>query len=396
MTFQKAVKRQAKLKVAISGPSGSGKTYSALLIASEMGKKIAVIDTENGSASLYADKFTFDTAEIAPPFTPDKFLTALNDAIVAGYDVVVMDSISHEWAGSGGLLDQKEMLDASGKGNSYTNWASITKKHETFKEAIVQADVHIIATMRSKQDYILQENQKGKQAPIKVGMAPVQRDGMEYEFTLTLDLSMNHSATVSKDRTSLFDGKVFVPTVETGKQLVDWLNGCTVADRPAPVHVPVTPDGANVLKFTDAEKQLLGKLPPAVISAFKSKGFKMQGSVELCRVNEWNNERIAKALGVLPADPAEEDIPFGETAKPAAPVVPAVPDAGDPTGISGMTEREASIVDFESTIKDAQEHHLNFLAKQVEASAILLPTDRERLLGQIEFHRKALMKKGAA
>lgn len=225
MSFKKAERKQAKLKIAITGPSGAGKTYSALEIAKGLGKKIALIDTENESASLYADRFEFDTLVIAPPYTIKKYAEAIKMAETAKYDVLIIDSISHAWAGEGGLLAKKESLDASGKGSSYTNWASITKEQEQFKAALLNSQIHLICTMRSKQDYILEINDKGKSAPKKVGMAPIQRDGMEYEFTTVFDLSMKHEAQASKDRTGLFDGQIFIPTPETGKQFTDWLAG---------------------------------------------------------------------------------------------------------------------------------------------------------------------------
>ena len=238
MTFQKAERKQAALKIAITGPSGSGKTFSALLIASGIGKKIAVVDTENGSASLYAsmDKgplagIGFDTLAIEPHYTIAKYIEAIDMAEKAKYDVLVIDGISHAWAGEGGLLSKKESLDQRG-GNSYTNWAGISKEHEQFKARLLNADIHLICTMRSKQDYVLELNDKGKSAPKKVGLAPIQRDGMEYEFTTVFDLAMDHNAVASKDRTSLFDGQVFKPTVETGKKILAWLMGGKPAQKP--------------------------------------------------------------------------------------------------------------------------------------------------------------------
>ena len=229
--FQKAERRQAKLRILITGPSGAGKTFSALLIASGIGKRIAVADSENRSASICADRtegplagLAFDIMDIEPPYTVDKFTAAIDAAIAAKYDVLILDSISHEWAGEGGLLSKKKALDQRG-GNSYTNWAGITKEHEIFKARLINADIHLICTARSKQDYVLEMNEKGKQAPKKVGMAPIQRDGVEYEFTTAFDLAMDHNAVASKDRTSLFDGQVFKPTVETGKKILAWLMG---------------------------------------------------------------------------------------------------------------------------------------------------------------------------
>lgn len=222
ITFKKAERRQAKLKLALTGPSGSGKTMSALFLASGIGEKIAVIDTENSSASLYADRFEFDTLTLEPPYTIQKYVEAIRAAQAAGYDVLVIDSLSHAWAGAGGLLAKKEALDARG-GNSFANWGGISKEHEQFKAMLLNCNIHLICTMRSKQDYVLEINEKGKSAPRKVGLAPIQREGMEYEFTTVFDLGMDHNAQASKDRTGLFDGQIFQPSKATGETLMNWL-----------------------------------------------------------------------------------------------------------------------------------------------------------------------------
>lgn len=226
--FKKAERKRAWLKVAMTGPSGSGKTMSALrLLRGFLGPeaKIALIDTENDSASLYSHITEFDSLNIDPPYTTEKYIAAIKAAIDHKYDGLIIDSISHAWAGEGGLLDQKEILDARvGKGetNKFANWAGITKKHEQFKGWLLKADIHLICTMRSKQDYVLGEGNK----PQKVGMAPIQREGMEYELTTVFDFAMNHSAASSKDRTELFDGKIVsLVTEDTGKLLREWYEG---------------------------------------------------------------------------------------------------------------------------------------------------------------------------
>ncbi len=221
--FQKAQRKNAKLRIAVTGPSGSGKTYSALRLAKGLGSKIAFIDTENGSASLYSDKFEFDVLELTAPFTTEKYIEAIKFAEKSGYDVLVIDSISHAWNSVGGLLEQKSQIDKRG-GNSYTNWASITPKQELFITAMTQSSVHLISTMRSKQGYAIETNEKGKSAPKKIGLEAVQREGMEYEFTTVFDVGMTHEASVSKDRTGLFMDKIFQVTEETGRELIAWLS----------------------------------------------------------------------------------------------------------------------------------------------------------------------------
>jgi hypothetical protein len=223
--FKKATKSQAKAKIAITGPSGSGKTLSSLLLAKGLGGKVAVIDTENSSASLYEDKFPgweYFVLNIEPPYTAQKYIQAIDAAINEGFETLIIDSLSHVWAAEGGLLQQKEALDSRG-GNSYTNWGSITKLYEQLKSKLLHTPINIIVTMRSKQDYVVETNDRGKQAPRKVGLAPIMRDGMEYEFTTVFDISMDHQFTVSKDRTSLFDGVIGTITEKTGKQILNWL-----------------------------------------------------------------------------------------------------------------------------------------------------------------------------
>jgi hypothetical protein len=221
--FQKAVRKNVKLKLAITGPSGSGKTYSALRLAAGMSKKVCVIDSENKSASLYADKFNFDVCEIMPPFTVEKYIESIDAAEKAGYEVIVLDSISQMWAGEGGLLEQKEAIDARG-GNSFSNWRVITKQHEKFKSAMLQSTCHLIATMRSKQDYAMQSDDKGKVAPKKLGLAPIQRAELEYEYTIVFDIAMDHNAKTSKDRTDLFRDEIFQVTEATGEKILKWLS----------------------------------------------------------------------------------------------------------------------------------------------------------------------------
>lgn len=226
--FKKATRRAVKVKLAIQGPSGAGKTVAALQLATTLaeGGTIAVIDTENGSASLYADRYGFDVLNLAPPYTSARYIEALEAAIEAGYTAIVIDSLSHQWMGEGGILSRKEALDARPGSNSYTNWATFTKEHELFKARLLNAPVHLIATMRAKQDYVLETNEKGKQTPRKVGLAPVQREGTEYEFTTVFELQMDHRAIVSKDRTGLFGGgsdPIDLLQPATGKSLLAWL-----------------------------------------------------------------------------------------------------------------------------------------------------------------------------
>lgn len=222
--FRKAERRKAKLRLAITGPAGSGKTYGALILAQGLGGRIAMIDTENGSGDLYANLCDYDVQTFTAPYSIQKYLAAIHEAEQEGYDVLIIDSLSHAWAGEGGLLDVHGQLTRSSKsGNSYAAWSQITPMHNRLIEAMLESSCHIIGTMRSKTDYLQSQNDRGRMEIRKVGLAPVQRDGMDYEFTVVFDLGMDHSVTISKDRTGLFDGQVFTITQDTGRTLRKWL-----------------------------------------------------------------------------------------------------------------------------------------------------------------------------
>lgn len=240
--FRKAERKQSYLKIALTGPSGSGKTYSALLMSSGMGKKIAMLDTENGSGELYSDICNYDIETITPPFTHTKYIEVIKEAQNAGYDVLIIDSLTHVWSGSGGLLEQQEQIARTKyKGNTWAAWKDITPMHDALVQAILQSKIHIIATMRSKQDYIQTEDKKIK----KVGMAPQQREGMDYEFTIVFDIDREkHEATASKDRTKLFDNVIEVITADTGRRIMEWSRNGTLEDN----YVKISAD--NVLVKT--------------------------------------------------------------------------------------------------------------------------------------------------
>lgn len=221
--FKKAERKQSKLRLAITGASGSGKTTAALNIATGMGGKIAVLDTENGSASLYADQFEFDVVNLAPPFTPERFVEVITAAEKAGYDTLIIDSATHEWSGKGGCLEINDQIaGAKFKGNTWSAWSITNTRHRAFIDAMLRSSMHIIATMRSKTETVQGEGKK----IMKLGMKSEQRDGVEYEFTTVLDLMHeSHLATATKDRTRLFMGAdPQVINKDTGVLLNDWLN----------------------------------------------------------------------------------------------------------------------------------------------------------------------------
>ncbi|MGV3741045.1 MAG: ATP-binding protein [Burkholderiaceae bacterium] len=224
--IHRATKRRAQLRRGRSGPGGSGKTYSALMIASGLGGRIGMIDTEHGSGDLYADLLPegYDVLTLTPPFTPGRYVEAIRALEQAGCDIIIVDSLSHAWAGEGGSLDRQGKI-ADKSGNSWQAWRQVTPEHNALVEALLQSPSHIIATMRAKTEYVQEKDERtGKNVVRKVGLAPVMRDGIEYEFTVFLEIDMQHQAFVGKDRTRLLDGTIFKPSRETGEQLLTWLN----------------------------------------------------------------------------------------------------------------------------------------------------------------------------
>lgn len=238
MKFEKATKKKLKLRLALAGPSGSGKTLSALLIAKGLGGKTAVADTERKSASLYADHpllngWTYDVGEVEEPYSPEHFIEIIKSAETAGYANLILDSTTYEWNGVGGVLDIVNTLARTKfRGNSYAAWEEGTPRHRAFLDAMLQSKINIIATMRSKSAYVEGEK-NGKKTYTKVGMAPEQRDGIEYEFTVFFDVQLDgHFALASKDRTDLFkDPEVL--SEKTGHKLLGWLQ--RGIDAPEPV-----------------------------------------------------------------------------------------------------------------------------------------------------------------
>ena len=223
--IRKAERKQAKLRLAIVGVSGSGKSLGAIQIASGMGGKTVVIDTEHRSADLYANVADYDVLTLDKPYTPQKYIEAINYCESTGYEIIIVDSLSHAWAGEGGALDMHDIAtQASSSKNSYTAWKEITPWQNKLINAIIQSPAHIITTMRVKTHYEVVDV-GGKKRPIKIGLAPIQKEGLEYEFTVVLSMDKeSYLYTASKDRTGLFEGKHEKLSKETGKKLIEWLN----------------------------------------------------------------------------------------------------------------------------------------------------------------------------
>ena len=224
MQLQKATRKKQHLTLNLSGPAGAGKTYSALLLAKGLvgdWNKIGLIDTENGSASLYSHLGPFNTLDLQPPFTPESYIEAIDTCIKAGIECIILDSSSHEWSGPGGCIEINEHLAQSAfKGNTWSAWSKTTPRHDAFVQKVLQCRCHVITCTRSKMETVMTDDKKVK----KLGMKDIQREGWEYELTVSLNIDRDtHTAVASKDRTELFEGKdPFVISEETGKTIAKW------------------------------------------------------------------------------------------------------------------------------------------------------------------------------
>lgn len=266
MSFKKAVKGEGRLRLALSGPSGSGKTYTALIFATALAKKrVAVIDTERGAASKYADRFDFDVNELER-HSPYDYCKAIDEAVGDGvYDVLVIDSLSHEWMGRGGALEMVDQAASDSRsGNSFGAWRTVTPKHNKLVDALTSAPMHVIATMRSKTEWVIEKDEKGKSTPRKVGTAAVQRDGMEYEFDVTGEMTVENVLYVTKSRCPDLSGaRIEQPGPEVAQQLAAWLKG------------DVTPYG-NIVNLmmaakTEAELEAAARLAAGLDAAAKNR-----------------------------------------------------------------------------------------------------------------------------
>lgn len=256
--IRKAERSQSKLRIGLAGPSGSGKTMSALKMARGIAGpsgRICMIDTERGSGDLYAHITEYDIISLQPPYAPKNYVEAIEAAEDAGYDVIIIDSLSHAWTDEGGLLDQADKLSKGG--NRFTVWADLTPQHRKLVNGMLNSDCHLIGTVRSKQEYAIEHDDKtGKNIVKKLGLAPVQREGMEYEFTVFMDIEQNHVAHASKDRTDLFKDEVFMIDEKIGDRLISWLREAK--------SVPQAP--TNKDKRLDSKKAKITSLVNAIAS----------------------------------------------------------------------------------------------------------------------------------
>lgn len=277
--LRKATRKKAKIRLGISAVSGAGKTYSSLLIARGLAgswDKVAIIDTENGSADLYEGLGEYNVLPLLPPYSPERYVDAIKDCENAGMEVIIIDSISHEWEGKGGILD----ISNSMTGNSFTNWATLTPRHQKFIDAILQSKCHVITTVRRKQDYDLSKDANGKTKVEKAGMKEITREGFEYELTVNLELDIKHNATSSKDRTGLFmDKPMFTPSIETGESLLKWCESGVDADA----EVKEAIARLSACKYVDELTTLKASLPSHVV---ESEDFKRAGNERYKAIKE--------------------------------------------------------------------------------------------------------------
>jgi hypothetical protein len=263
-SIRKAKRSAAKARLLITSPSGGGKTYGALLFAKGIGGRTVVIDTEEGSSDLYDTLHDFDVIDLKPPFTPERYIEAISAAEAAGYEVIIIDSVTHCWSGKGGCLELvDDIAKAQFRGNTWSAFSVITPRWRAFVDAILRSKAHVICTGRSKTE-TAQVEDGGRKKVAKLGMKLEARDGLEYEFTCVLDLIHDgHYATVSKDRTGLFSGDPKPITVETGRRLAEWLADAEpVAPPPAP-----TPSVAREPRPADAEKPLVDVIRDSIATA---------------------------------------------------------------------------------------------------------------------------------
>lgn len=264
--FSLATRKKAKLRLALTGVSGAGKTLGALLVAYGMTgdwKKVALIDTEHERALFYAGKQEFGIGEflwasLIPPYSPERYkaFIAAAESAVGPDGVVIVDSFSHAWSNEGGILEIKDKIAERPGKNSYTAWNEAGREQNSLVNTILSTNCHMIVTMRSKMEYAMQENERGKLTPVKIGLAPVQRDDVEYEFDTVLNIDRNHIAAASKDTTFLDQFRAPL-SVELGQQIAAWLADgvgpprCEVCGKV--IHATTTKSVEQILKGTSGK-----------------------------------------------------------------------------------------------------------------------------------------------
>lgn len=260
-TIKKATRTQARSRLALIGPSGAGKTFTALAIATFLKKPIAVIDTERGSASKYADlefmpgvRFEFDVVDDLDAFSPEDYVKVIAELCKREYGTIIIDSLSHAWMGKGGALEQVDKAaKRSQSANTFAAWRDVTPMHNRLVDTIISAPAHIIATMRTKVDWVIEEDSRGKKVPKKIGLAPVQRDGLDYEFDVVADMTLENEMIIGKTRCPALAQKTFSkPGKDVADILNEWLSTGVAMPEPekaVEVLAPVSPFASKVAEL---------------------------------------------------------------------------------------------------------------------------------------------------
>lgn len=301
ITFKKATKEQAKLRMAVHGPAGSGKTFSALSIASALvgDGKIAVIDTEHGSASKYSDTFSFDVLEVTEDYHPNKLIEILSAAEDQGYACIVVDSLTHFWNGPGGFLSLvDEEAKKGGKGDSFGAWKKVDPVYKKLVQAVLSSGVHVIVTARAKQAYELTKDDRGKNKVEKLGMSPELREGFQYEMDIEGMLDMDHNLTIGKTRCAALDGRLFTkPGKELASILSEWLTSGVPMKTPAELAAPL---------FAEVEAATTAADLDAIATKVKAIGPKLNGQRDKL-LAVWTSKK--KAIAAAAAKAAEPSAP---------------------------------------------------------------------------------------
>ena len=329
--FKPVTKAKSRLHLALAGPSGSGKTYTALAFAHAIGGRIALIDTEHSTAAKYSGAqadgtvWHWDNLDLQPgEYAPSKYVEAIKAAGAAGYDVLIIDSLSHAWAGSGGALDQ---VDHARDANKFTAWRYVTPQHNALVEAILGAPCHVIATLRSKMEYVLETDERGKQVPKKIGLKPIQRDGIEYEFDIVGDLDLAHNMTISKTRCPAVDGQivhrpsgVWIEQVrewlQTGEHVPPSVQPSAFASAPfaAPPAEPLPPGDAEITSRTPIRRAAsMPEVEPGPIPIAKPAPSGGNGDIDEApnRGGVWTPEHKRLADAILALAEGDKEIAAG-------------------------------------------------------------------------------------
>lgn len=320
LTFQRATKAQARARIALIGVSGSGKTFTALTFASVLGQRVALIDTEHGSASKYADEFTFDVLNLED-FAPARYVAALDAAAAAGYDVVIIDSLSHAWAGKGGALEMVDNAASRPGVNKFSAWRDVTPWHNRLIDTIIASPCHVIATMRAKTEYVV-EQAKGGTNITKVGLAPVQREGMEYEFDVVGDLTDTHTLHITKTRCRALDGQTIrLPGAETAQVIKAWLTDGAAPVAPVPAFIPApeapAQSPADRVKAKQRGLQTDLALPSTDILA-ATKAFRKQFAPEAAKLDDLTDDQADAICTALEEWAFQAQAPAEPVADPEA------------------------------------------------------------------------------